>query len=133
MNLTVDGNTFDGNGVFETCATMGCNSYGIVTQGTQAATIRYTIQNNDIVNHLDAGIAARSDNNSNVQGLIKNNTIGRATSPRTGSYRDRGIFLARTGVTRARPIDMLSVIEQVETFPAIHHRTSSAIHRFVFS
>jgi hypothetical protein len=44
--------------------------------------------------HLDAGIAARSDNNSNVQVVIKNNTIGRATSPRSGSYRDRGIFMA---------------------------------------
>ena len=89
----MDGNTFDGNGVFETCATMGCNSYGIVTQGTQAATIRYTIQNNDIVTTSTQG-SRRSDNNSNVQGGIKNNTIGRATSPRSGSYRDRGIFLA---------------------------------------
>ena len=94
MNLTVDGNTFDGNGVFETCETQGCNSYGIVTQGTQGATIRYTIQNNSIVNHLDSAIAARSDNSSNVQGFIKNNTIGTAGSPRSGSYRDRGIFLA---------------------------------------
>jgi len=94
MNLTVDGNTFDGQGVFEQCATIGCNSYGIVTQGTQGATIRYTIQNNSILNHLDAGIAARSDNSSNVQGVIKNNTIGSAGSPRSGSYRDRGIFLA---------------------------------------
>ncbi len=94
MNLTVDGNTFvEGNGVFETCDTIGCNSNAILVHGVQASTIRYTVQNNTIRNHLDAGVVARSDNTANVQGVIQNNTIGQAGVARSGSYRDRGILL----------------------------------------
>jgi hypothetical protein len=93
LNLTADGNTFTGDNGGSTCPN-GCNDNAIVAQATSDGTMKFTIQNNNVQNQRNEAIATRSDNTSDVQGTIKNNTIGTAATPGSGSLSAQGIFMA---------------------------------------
>lgn len=97
MNLTVDGNTFDGNGVSETCATVGCNDSAIAARAGQQGTLRFTVQNNNVQNQRGEAIFVLAEDTSSAQGTIQSNTIGTAGIARSGSYSAQGIFVAPDG------------------------------------
>jgi hypothetical protein len=89
LNVTVDGNTFDGDNGGASCAS-GCNDNAIVVAGANGATVRFTIQDNDVQDHRNEAIVVRADDDADVQGTLQDNTVG-GVALRSGSYLAQGI------------------------------------------
>ncbi len=89
MNLTLQNSYFEG--ILQSAAPTNYSDNAIVLRATDTATLRFTVDGNDIQDHPSTAIDVSSDLSSALNGTVSNNTVGTIGVSDSGSESGYGI------------------------------------------